>query len=89
MYNDIQFNVNLISGMNAIMVSMNDERAYMEWINTVPDDCTDDDIIFICEQPDLFKETITEFMRIFKKYSKYGLSIETKVGDEHIKDLFK
>ena len=88
MYNDKDFNLDLIRGMNAIMISMNNEDAYMEWICTVPDECTDDDLESICEDADLFKETIHEFMRIFRKYSSDGLFIQTTVEDEYIQLLF-
>lgn len=88
MYNDKDFNLDLIKGMNAIMISMNDESAYMEWINTVPDCATEDDFEYICEDADLFKETIHEFVRIFNKYIKSGLFIQTTVGNEYIATLF-
>lgn len=88
MYSDKEFNLDLIKGMHAIMLSMNDERAYMEWINTIPDNATSDDFEYICEEADLFKEAIHEFMRIFQKYCKDGLFIQTTVGEEYISLLF-
>lgn len=88
MYDDKDFNLDLIKGMNAIMICMNDERAYMEWINTVPDCATDDDFEYICENADLFKETVHEFVRICNEYLKYGLFIQTEVENEYISLLF-
>lgn len=44
MYNDKDFNFDLLKGMNAIMISMNNEDAYNLWIYTFPD-CADDDEI--------------------------------------------
>lgn len=88
MYNDKEYNYDLIKGMNAIIISMNDERAYEEWIWTVPDQPTESDFQYIADEPILFEETINEFIRIFNKYIKYGLFIQTTVADTEISKLF-
>lgn len=88
MYTSREYNTDLIKGMNAIMISMNNENAYLEWINTVPDEPTEDDFEFIAETPDLFQATIHEFVRITRKYLSDGLYICTDIGDTYINKLF-
>ena len=79
MYNDHDFNLDLLRGMNAIIISMNDEDAYSEWIFTCPDCVTEDDFEDMADDQYTMNECIKEFMRIYKKYSKYGLFVNNRL----------
>ena len=45
-----------------------DEDAYARWINTVPDDPSDEDLEFIADDDDLWLTACEEFNKIVKKY---------------------
>ena len=79
MYSDKDYRIDLIRGMNAIVISMNNENAYMRWINIVPDQCDDDDLEYIAESDELFTETVQLFVKIMKWYLKDGLYILGKL----------
>lgn len=59
---------NLLIKLHSIMICMNDENAYMEWIVTVPDEPTREDFEDIAQDDKFFNEVLKEFMRIFNEY---------------------
>ena len=59
---------NLLIKLHSIMICMNDENAYMEWIVTVPDEPTREDFKDIAQNNKFFNEVLEEFMRIFNEY---------------------
>ena len=52
---------NIVKGMNEIVKAMNDEDAYMKWVEVVPDEATDEDLQEIAEDDDLFRYTVKTF----------------------------
>lgn len=59
---------NLLIKLHSIMICMNDENAYMEWIVTVLDEPTREDFEDIARDDKFFNEVLEEFMRIFNEY---------------------
>lgn len=73
MYKDER--TDFVRSMNDIMVHMNDENAYMKWIQVVPDGATQDDFEAIADDEELFDETVYLFKDIMKQYMKNGIYI--------------
>lgn len=65
---------NLIKAMNLLVKSMDNEDAYYDWINIVPDQASDDDLISIASSVDdaVFREACHEFRRICHEYIDDG-----------------
>ena len=63
--------VELLKRLHEIILNMNHENAYMNWIYLVPDEPSTDDFVSIAEDETDFNDTLTLFMRIFERYSKY------------------
>ena len=64
-----------LNTMNDIMLSMNDENAYMSWILSYPDDATEDDEIEIAESDEDFAYICERFDKVFDYYARHGLYI--------------
>ena len=56
-----------------VMLSLNNEEAYMAWIYTVPDCPTEDDFEYIAKDKELMNDACSAFDRIYKRYRKDGL----------------
>ena len=69
----------IAKAMHEIIRCMNNEEAYMEWINTVPDEPSDDDFQSIAEDDWLFAETCKAFKSIFTEYQEDGLFIDNRL----------
>lgn len=63
---------NVVKSMNTLVLMMNDEDAYGEWIYTVPDQADDTDLIDIAANDDLFSDAVKDFYRIWKDYARQG-----------------
>lgn len=63
--------VELLERLHKVIRNMNHENAYMNWIYLVPDEPSTDDFVSIAEDETDFNDTLTLFMRIFERYSKY------------------
>jgi thioredoxin-like negative regulator of GroEL len=63
----------VLKAMNRIMVRMNDMRAYDEWILVVPDEASDEDLMRIAEDVELYAEAEALFFRICNRYGSTGL----------------
>ena len=61
----------LLAKLNSILRMMNDELAYMTWIETVPDEATFEDFKDIANDDEFFAEVLEEFQRLFALY-KYA-----------------
>ena len=61
----------LLAKLNSIMRMMNDELAYMTWIEVVPDEATFEDFKDIASDDKFFAEVLEEFQRLFALY-KYA-----------------
>lgn len=64
-----------VRSMNNIMVHMNDEDAYMKWIQVVPDGATQDDFEAIADNEELFDGTVYLFKDLMERYMKNGIYI--------------
>lgn len=64
-----------VRSMNNIMVHMNDENAYMKWIQVVPDGATQDDFEAIADNEELFDSTVYLFKDLMDRYMKNGIYI--------------
>lgn len=64
-----------VRSMNNIMVHMNDEEAYMKWIQVVPDGATQEDFEAIADDEELFDSTVYLFKDLMDKYMKNGIYI--------------
>lgn len=62
---------NLLIKLHSIMICMNDENAYMEWIEMVPDQPTREDFEDIAQDNEFFNEILEDFIKIFNEY-KYA-----------------
>lgn len=60
-----------VAMMHQVMLSMNNEDAYYEWIYTMPDEPTEEDFEYYAENA--YGEIIEEFCHILLKYSGPGL----------------
>lgn len=58
----------VISSMHNIVLSFNDEEAYGNWIDLVPDEPSEEDFKFIAEDKELLTEVIDRFRWIIVHY---------------------
>ena len=65
----IVLKMNMLGGMNEYIKNLSDEDAYMRWINFVPDECDEDDLLFIATDEELWTDTCKLFGRLVGKYS--------------------
>lgn len=61
--------MNILGGMNEYVKNLSDENAYMAWIDIVPDECTEDDLLFIATDDELWADTCRLFGSLVKRYS--------------------
>ena len=69
----------LLKAQHEIIKYMNNEEAYMEWINIVPDCPTEDDFEFIAEDEELFADAMECFKDIMNTYLDDGIYIGNKL----------
>ena len=69
MTNQEKERLNAIIAMNTLVCCMNDESAYMVWINYVPDCADIYDFIDIAEDNELFDEAAALFKSLWKNYA--------------------
>ena len=67
----IESRIILLKKLNSILKMMNDELAYMTWIELVPDEATIADYESIAEDDKAFEEVLNEFQTLFAFY-KYA-----------------
>lgn len=69
----------LIAAMNYIIQSLNDECAYLKWIEVVPDqadaDADADDFLDIAEDDELYSDTAKLFRRLLRAYGDCGFYV--------------
>ena len=61
----------IVKAMNTIVRGLNDEYAYYDWIDIVPDEATDDDFKDIAENDEILTDTLRRFKYIIAKYFKF------------------
>lgn len=64
-----------VRSMNNIITHLNDEDAYMKWIQVVPDGAVQDDFEAIADDEDLFDSTVYLFKDLMERYMKNGIYI--------------
>lgn len=64
--------INMIGAMNDYILHLDDERAYMEWIDVVPDCMIEEDAVEIAEDDELWVDTCSLFGKIVNKYQRFG-----------------
>ena len=72
--------------MHQIMLSMNNEDAYMSWIYTMPDQPTEEDFEYFADDDDEYNDLRETFDRIFKRYRKDGLYKPSTENVEWLQD---
>jgi len=68
-------NLELVKAMHTVIKAMNNEEAYCSWINTVPDEPSDDDFYFIAGNDDSMNEVCTDFWLIVRAYGSDGFYV--------------
>lgn len=63
----------ILEAMNTIVVNMNDERAYDEWVTVVPDEATPEDYDEVANDQDLRDEAWDMFKHVLYKYGVSGI----------------
>lgn len=69
----------IMKAMHTLVMAMNNEDAYMEWIMTVPDEASDDDLMDIATDDELFAEACTAFKSTMQEYGGDGFYIDKRV----------
>lgn len=64
-----------VRSMDNIITHLNDEDAYMKWIQIVPDGATQEDFEAIADDEDLFDSTVYLFKDLMDRYMKNGIYI--------------
>ena len=68
-----------LKAMNTLIMSLNDEGAWLSWIMYVPDQGSDQDFQNIAEGADEdFQEIVMVFRTLLQDYGKYGFYIGGK-----------
>ena len=62
-----------LRAMNQLMIMMNDEYAYDEWICVVPDGATEDDLCDIAWDDESYQSVERLFFYLCKEYGQAGL----------------
>lgn len=58
----------ILKSMNSIVLSINDESAYMSWIYLIPDQADDEDLMYCAEDEEIFAEACTLFRSLIRSY---------------------
>ena len=61
----------IVKAMNTIVKGLNDEYAYYDWIDIVPDEAKNDDFKDIAEDDEILTATLKRFKLIIAKYFKF------------------
>ena len=68
----------LMKAMHTIVCALNNEDAYYEWINLVPDEASNEDLEDIAQDDWLFKDACETFRRIMNEYADDEFYIDRK-----------
>lgn len=69
----------ILKAMNLIILSMNDEGAYMSWIYLIPDQADDEDLLMCAEDEEIFSDACTKFRSLIREYGGSGFYIGKEV----------
>ena len=64
----------LLKAMHTLVMAMNDENAYLTWINVIPDGADDEELMEIAADDDeeIYRDACHTFREICGRYMKYG-----------------
>ena len=68
----------LMKAMHTIVRTMNNEDAYYEWINIVPDEADDNELMDIAQDDELFADSCNAFKSIMQVYGDDGFCNNNK-----------
>lgn len=63
--------MNIVGGMNEYIKHCGDEEIWKLWTIAVPDECTEDDLLFIAEDEREWRYTCKLFNKLIKKIDCY------------------
>ena len=69
----------IMKSMHTIICAMNNEDAYSSWIYIVPDKASDDDLMDIATDDELFADACVAFKSAMQEYGEDGFYIDKKV----------
>ena len=75
----IQKRFEQLKAMHTIIMSMNDEQAYMSWIYLIPDQADDEDLLMCAEDEEIFADACTKFRSLIRDYGGSGFYIGKQV----------
>ena len=58
---ELTLRMNILGGMNELIKEIGDERIWERWIETMPDEVTEDDLEFIAKDKELWALVAREF----------------------------
>lgn len=68
--------IDALKGMHTLMRHMNNEEAYMAWVNWFPDEPSEEDFHDVAADDESFFDCVDAFERISKRYSSDGYYFE-------------
>lgn len=79
MTKNINRKIEMIKAMNCIIQNMNNEVAYMIWINLIPDQATEEDFFDCAEDEEIFIDACNLFKELMEDFSKDGFFINNNL----------
>ena len=68
----------IMKSMHTIICAMNNEDAYSSWIYIVPDEASDNDLMDIATDDELFADACSAFKSAMQEYGADGFYIDKK-----------
>lgn len=78
--------IDFLESMHNIMLHLNDEDAYMQWVELVPDEPDAEDFSFIASGDVEFEDAIQWYKTLTKEYMKYGIDIYSSGTLQQLKE---
>ena len=75
----IQERFEQLKAMHTIIMSINDEGAYMSWIYLIPDQADDDDLFMCAEDEEIFADACISFRSLIREYGGSGFYVGKEV----------
>lgn len=69
----------LLKAMNTIANALNNEEAYWEWADTIPDGATEQDLKYIANDSKYMNEVCNDFKILLDTYAKDGYYVDDDV----------
>lgn len=71
MFDIITLKMNILGGMNEYIKNCGDEEVWARWIESVPDECTEDDLLDIAEDESSWRYVCDLFGRLIRAIDCY------------------